>query len=261
MNSSTLFSVEGKTALVTGGTRGIGLMVAEGLVAAGVTTYVTGRDGELCNETADRLSNTGSARCIGFSADLGTEGGVMALAEAIASRERQLDILVNNAGVHRLTSLGEARFEDFAAVMNPNVAGLFVLTQELLPLLRASATKEDPARIVMMGSSIVVDVPAWDSYAYGASKAAVHYLSRKLAAELASEFITVNCVAPGGFPSRMMDPYVTETSTLEDFAAQQPLGRLGVPADVVGVVLMLCSAAGAYLTGNVISNDGGTTVR
>ena len=247
-----LFSIAGKTTLVTGGSRGIGRMIATGYVEAGARVYVSSRKAEACDQLAAELSEAGE--CIALPADLSTELGCRTLAAALAEREPRLDVLVNNAG-----NTWGAPFEEFddAAwdrVLSLNVKGVFHTTKFLTPLLRAAATTDDPARVINIGSIDGIHVPVLETYSYSASKAAVHQLTRHLAKRLAPS-ITVNAIAPGPFESKMM------AATLEAFgeqiAANAPLKRIGRPDDVAGAAIFLASRAGAYLTGAVIPVDGG----
>ena len=252
MTASSLFDVAGKTALVTGGSRGIGLMIAEGFVDAGVKVYISARKADVVADVAAQLSKKGT--CIGIPADLSTEAECRRLAEAIASREASLDILVNNAGATwgaPLEDFDEAAFERVLAL---NVKGVFHLTKFLVQLLQKAGTVEEPARVINIGSVDGIHVPQLETYAYSASKAAVHQLTRHLAKRLAPT-ITVNAIAPGRFESKMM------AATLEAFgeqiAANAPLRRIGRPDDMAGTAIYLSSRAGAYLTGAVIPVDGG----
>ena len=247
-----LFSIAGKTALVTGGSRGIGKMIATGYVEAGAKVYVSSRKAEACEELAAELSDVGE--CVALPADLSTEPGCRALAAAVAERESRLDILVNNAG-----NTWGAPFEEFEdaawdRVLSLNVKGVFHTTKFLTPLLRAASSPDDPARVINIGSIDGILVSVLESYSYGASKAAVHQLTRHLAKRLAPS-ITVNAIAPGPFESKMM------AATLEAFgeqiAAGAPLKRIGRPDDMAGAAIYLASRAGAYLTGAVIPVDGG----
>ncbi len=247
-----LFSIAGKTALVTGGSRGIGRMIATGYVEAGAKVYLSSRKAETCNELAAELSKSGE--CIALPADLSTEPGCRALATALKEHETCLDILVNNAG-----NTWGAPFEEFddAAwdrVLALNVKGVFHCTKFLTPLLRAASSPEDPARVINIGSIDGIHVPVLETYSYSSSKAAVHQLTRHLAKRLAPS-ITVNAIAPGPFESKMM------AATLEAFgeqiAAGAPLRRIGRPDDMAGTAIFLASRAGAYLTGAVIPVDGG----
>jgi NAD(P)-dependent dehydrogenase (short-subunit alcohol dehydrogenase family) len=247
-----LFSVAGKTALVTGGSRGIGLMIARGYVEAGARVYISSRKADVLDEVAAELSKAGE--CHAIAVDLSSEAECRRLAEAIAARESTLDILVNNAGATwgaPLEQFDEAAWERALAL---NVKGVFHLTKFLLPLLEEAGTADDPARVINIGSIDGIRVPLMENYSYSASKAAVHMLTRHLAKRLAPE-ITVNAIAPGPFESKMM------AATLEAFgeqiAAGTPLKRIGRPDDMAGAAIYLASRAGAYLTGAVIPVDGG----
>jgi NAD(P)-dependent dehydrogenase (short-subunit alcohol dehydrogenase family) len=248
-----LFSIEGKTALVTGGSRGIGLMIARGYVENGARVYVASRKKEACDETAAELGKVGT--CFSLPGDIGTETGVRKLAAELAARESKLDILVNNAGTNWGAPIAEYGDDAFQKVLATNVKSVFNLTRELLPLLRKAATRADPARVINIGSIDGLHVPSLETYAYSTSKAAVHHLTRVLAKQLASDNITVNAVAPGPFQSKMMK------ETLERFGdmivAQVPRGRIGEPEDMAGIAIFLAARAGAYLTGTVIPVDGG----
>ena len=248
-----LFDVSGKVALVTGGSRGIGEMIAEGYVANGVKTYISARKVEACDATAARLSEQGE--CISIPADLSTMAGIQALSDEIKSREGQLDILVNNAGATWGAPIEEFPEAGWDKVMDINVKGPFFLTQALLPLLEAAASDGDPARIINVGSVDGLNVNRMPTFSYGPSKAAVHHLTRALASHLASRNITANAIAPGPFPSKMMEHTL---KTMGDQIRQGvPLGRVGEPADMAGAAIYLASKAGAYVDGVVIPVDGG----
>lgn len=250
-----LFDVSGKVALVTGGSRGIGEMIAEGFVANGVRTYISARKAEACDATAARLSEIGD--CISIPTDLSTKAGIDALADEIKSREKTLDILVNNAGATWGASIDEFPESAWDKVMDINVKSPFFLTQSLLPLLEKSASPEDPARVIMIGSIDGLNVNSMPTFSYGPSKAAVHHLARTFAAHLAPKHITVNAIAPGPFPSKMME------HTLENYGEQirgsVPLRRIGNAEDMAGVAIYLASRASSYVTGVVIPVDGGLT--
>ena len=253
-----LFSIEGKIALVTGGTRGIGLMIARGYVEAGARVYVSSRKASACEEVAAELSKEGT--CIAAPADLSSEAEAVRLAGEIADREPALHILVNNAGANWGAPLSEYPDAAWDKLLALNVKAVFHLTRALLPQLEAAARPGDPARVVNIGSIDGLHVPALETYAYSTSKAAVHHLTRVLARQLAPRRITVNAVAPGPFESKMM------AETLERFRdaiiGSCPMGRIGEPEDMAGVAIYLASRAGAYVTGAVIPVDGGiaTTV-
>jgi NAD(P)-dependent dehydrogenase (short-subunit alcohol dehydrogenase family) len=248
-----LFSVEGKTALVTGGSRGIGLMIARGYVENGAKVYIASRKKSVCDEVAAELGKVGT--CLSLPGDIGTEEGVKALAAELKAREEKLDILVNNAGTNWGMPLADTTDDAFQKVLATNVKAVFNLTRELLPLLKKAGTKDDPARVINIGSIDGLHVPALETYAYSTSKAAVHHLTRSLAKHLASDHITVNAVAPGPFESKMM------AETLANFGdmivASVPRGRIGTPEDMAGIAIYLASRAGAYVTGAVIPVDGG----
>ncbi len=248
-----LFDVSGKVALVTGGSRGIGEMIAEGFVANGVKTYISARKAEACDATAARLASLGS--CISLPADLSTRAGIEQLANAIAEREPKLDILVNNAGATWGAPIEEFPESGWDKVMDINVKGPFFLTQALLPLLEAAASERDPARIINVGSIDGLNVNRMPTYSYGASKAAVHHLTRTLSAHLAARHITANAIAPGPFPSKMMAH--TLNTRGDEIRAGVPLGRIGEPSDMAGTAIFLASRAGAYVSGAVIPVDGG----
>jgi NAD(P)-dependent dehydrogenase (short-subunit alcohol dehydrogenase family) len=252
MSAQDLFSISGKTALVTGGSRGIGKMIAEGFVEAGAKVYIASRKAEVVAEVAEELSAKGT--CIGIPADLSTEAECRRLADEIASREDHLDILVNNAGATWGTPLADFDEAAFERVLALNVKGVFHLTRFLVPLLEAAGTQEEPARVINIGSIDGIGVPIMETYSYSASKAAVHQLTRHLAKRLAPR-ITVNAIAPGPFESKMMA--ATLAAFEEQIVAGAPLKRIGRPDDMAGTAIFLSSRAGAYLTGTIIPVDGG----
>lgn len=247
-----LFDVKGKIAVVTGGSRGIGAMIARGFVENGVRTYITARKQEELAATAAELSSLGE--CIAIPSDLGTLEGVAAFAAAIREREEQLHILVNNAGATWGAGLDEFPEGGWDKVMDLNVKSIFFLTQQLLPQLRAAGSAEDPARVINIGSinGITTPGPAMRNYSYSASKAAVHHLTRHLGAELAREQVNVNAIAPGFFPSKM-----TAHFTEEGEVGGIPRGRMGSPEDAAGTAIYLSSRASAYVTGHTLVLDGG----
>jgi NAD(P)-dependent dehydrogenase (short-subunit alcohol dehydrogenase family) len=247
-----LFNIAGKVALVTGGSRGIGLMIATGYVDAGAKVYISSRKADVCDAVAAELSAGGE--CISLPADLSTEEGCRGLAERLAEREERLDILVNNAGATWGAPI--ETFDDAAwdRVLALNVKGVFHTTKYLLPLLQAAGTAEAPSRVINIGSIDGIHVPVLETYSYSASKAAVHQLTRHLAKRLAPA-ITVNAIAPGPFESKMM--HATLEAFGEQIAASAPLRRIGRPDDMAGTAIFLASRAGSYLTGAVIPVDGG----
>jgi NAD(P)-dependent dehydrogenase (short-subunit alcohol dehydrogenase family) len=247
-----LFSVSGKVALVTGGSRGIGFMMARGLVEAGARVYVVSRKAEDVQAAVAELSKLGTA--IALPGDLSKQAGTRALADAFAAREPKLHVLVNNAGANWGAPLAEYPEAGWDKVMALNVKAVFDLTRFLLPQLEAASTAGDPARVINVGSIDGIQVPLLETYAYSSSKAAVHHLTRVLARKLAPK-VTVNAVAPGPFESKMMAE--TLKSFGEGIKASCPLKRIGEPDDMAGVAVYLASKAGAYVTGAVIPVDGG----
>ncbi len=252
-----LFSIAGKVALVTGGSRGIGLMIARGFVEAGAKVYISSRKQSVCDQVAGELSKHGT--CVSLPADVSSEAECNRLAAEIAKREPKLHILVNNAGANWGAPLTEYPDDAWDKVLALNVKSIFHLTRACLPQLEAAGGAADPARVINIGSIDGLRVPMLHTYAYSSSKAAVHHLTRVLAVELAAKHITVNAVAPVPFESKMM------AETLRSFGdairASVPLGRIGEPEDMAGTAIFLASKAGAYLTGTVIPVDGGITVR
>jgi NAD(P)-dependent dehydrogenase (short-subunit alcohol dehydrogenase family) len=252
-----LFSLKDRVALVTGGSRGIGLMIARGFVTAGAKVYISARKADACDAAAAELSKIGA--CVSIPADVGSEAGCRSLADDLGRREERLHILVNNAGANWGAPLAEYPDAAFDKVLATNVKGVFHLTRFLVPLLEKAASDDDPARVINIGSIDGLQAPALETYAYSASKAAVHHLTRTLAHRLAAQRITVNAIAPGPFESKMM------AETLQRFGdqirASCPLGRIGRPDDMAGTAIFLASRAGSYLTGTVIPVDGGISTR
>lgn len=247
-----LFSVAGKTVLVTGGTRGIGRMIAGGFARNGATVIVTSRKADAVAETVRDLSPHGDVT--GVASDLSTEDGARALHEAVAADHGHLDVLVNNAGATWGAPLAEHDSASWRRVLDLNVEGVFHTTKFFLPLLQQRATEDDPARIINIGSIDGMRTPEMETFSYSSSKAAVHELTRHLARHLAPR-VTVNAVAPGPFESKMM------AATLDAFgdaiAESTPLKRIGRPDDMAGIAIFLASRAGSYLTGSVIPVSGG----
>jgi NAD(P)-dependent dehydrogenase (short-subunit alcohol dehydrogenase family) len=254
---SDLFDVSGKTALVTGGSRGIGMMIARGLVQAGARVIVSSRKSADVEAAAQELSASGD--CHAIAADISTKEGAQELADATRERFPSLDILVNNAGAVWGAPLEEFPAVGWQKILATNVEGVFHLTIALLGELRASAKAEDPARVINIGSIDGLRTPSVENYSYSASKAAVHMLTRHLAKRLAAEHITVNAIAPGPFESKMMAWALEDPELRSGIESEVPLGRIGRPDDVAGLTLFLASRAGAYMTGTVIPLDGGIT--
>jgi NAD(P)-dependent dehydrogenase (short-subunit alcohol dehydrogenase family) len=254
-----LFSIQGKTALVTGGSRGIGFMIAGQFLAAGAArVYICARRAEACRAAAAQLSEAGGD-CVAVPCDVGTAEGVETLAQAIEAREDRLHILVNNAGIAWGEPFDTHPIEQVDRVLQVNVRALFHCTQRLLPLLRAAATAEDPARVINIGSVDGLVIPFWPNYGYSASKAAVHMLTRHLAHALVADHVTVNAIAPGLFPSRLTRLVFDSPEVEEQTLAAIPMKRAGTAEDVGGAAIYLSSRAGAYLTGVVLPVAGGVS--
>jgi NAD(P)-dependent dehydrogenase (short-subunit alcohol dehydrogenase family) len=245
-----LFDVSSKTVLVTGGSRGIGRMIATGFVENGAKVYVSSRKESELQATADEIG------AIALPADLSSEAGANALAAQIAEREPALHVLVNNAGATWGAPLAEYPDAAFDKVFSTNIKAPFHLTRALLPQLEKAVAPGDPARVIMVGSIEGIMVPEWENYAYPASKAAIHMLTRQLASNLRPH-ITVNAIAPGLFASRMTAFVFDDEPVADAIAERIPLGRAGEPEDMAGIAIFLASRAGAYLTGAVIPVDGG----
>jgi NAD(P)-dependent dehydrogenase (short-subunit alcohol dehydrogenase family) len=244
-----LFDLTGKKALVTGGTRGIGLMIARGLLDAGASVIISSRGEEACAKAVAELSQHGQVSAV--PADLQTEEECVRLADAVD----ELDILVNNAGATWGAPIEEFPASAWDKVLNLNLKSPFFLTRALLPKLEARGTHDDPSRVINIGSIDGLHVSSLPTYSYAASKAGIHHLTRMLARDLGPRHITVNAVAPGPFESKMM------AATLDAFgdaiASGAPLRRIGRPDDMAGVAVFLASRAGSYVTGAVIPVDGG----
>jgi NAD(P)-dependent dehydrogenase (short-subunit alcohol dehydrogenase family) len=255
MAIADLFSLQGKTALVTGGSRGIGLMIARGFVEAGVKTYISSRKTEACEAAAAALSKIGT--CIPVAHDLGETAEVKALAADIGQREKKLDILVNNAGAAWAEPIDQYSEAGWDKVMAVNLKAIFLLTKALLPLLRVAATPADPARVINIGSIDGILQPSLESYAYSASKAAVHHLTHNLAKHLAKDNINVNAIAPGPFDTKMLAPVLAVAR--KQMEASVPRKRIGCDDDMIGAAIFYSSRASSYVTGTVLPVDGGIT--
>ena len=265
MKVSNLFSVEGKIALVTGGSRGIGEMIAAGYLANGAKVYISSRKADVCDATAARLSEEFGGECVSIPANLSQLDGIEAAVAEISSKEERLDILVNNAGVSWGAPLDEFPEMGWDKVMDTNVKGVFFLTQKLLPLLEKAATADDPARVINVGSIDGIKTPIFDTFSYGPSKAAVHYLTRVLAAHLVKRNILVNAIAPGPFPTWMLSTGVggggdVEATDWDAVGRSNPRGRVGTPEDIAGIAIFLASRASGFTVGEVITCDGGAVV-
>ena len=248
-----LFDLTGKKALVTGGSRGIGMMIARGLLDAGASVYLSSRKADACEVAVRELSPYGEVHAI--PADLSTRDECERLISSLPWD--CLDILVNNAGATWGAPMEEFPDHAWDKVLDINLKGPFYLTRAALPLLRVNATQDDPSRVINIGSIDGIGVPT-NRYSYAASKAAIHQLTRVLARELGPSYITVNAVAPGPFESKMMA--ATLAAAGDEIAALSPLGRIGRPDDMAGIAVFLSSRGGSYVNGAIIPVDGGITV-
>jgi NAD(P)-dependent dehydrogenase (short-subunit alcohol dehydrogenase family) len=252
---SDLFSLSGKKALVTGGAQGLGRMIAEGLLRAGATVAITSRKADICEAAADEMSPLGT--CVPLPADLSTPEAAVDLVARYRAALGECHILVNNAGKTWGGSVDTFPDKAWPGVMAVNVQTPFTMIRELLPELSAAGASLDPARIINIGSVAGMKTEKLQAYSYAASKAAVHMLSRDLAGDLAERNITVNAVIPGFFPTKMTAHMRDEDEVDPKLLAHIPMKRLGTPEDIAGIVVFLCSRAGAYVTGAQIPVDGG----
>jgi len=252
---SYLFSLAGKKAIVTGGAQGLGRMIAEGLLRAGATVAITSRKADICEAAASEMGALGT--CIPLPADLSTPEAAVDLVARYRDAVGACHILVNNAGKTWGGEIDSFPDKAWPGVMAVNVQTPFTMVRELLPELGAAGTDDNPARIINIGSVAGMKTERLSAYSYAASKAAVHMMTRDLAGDLAARNITVNAVIPGFFPTKMTAHMRDEDSVDAGLLAHIPLGRLGKPDDIAGIVVFLCSRAGAYVTGAQIPVDGG----
>lgn len=253
-----LFGLQGRTALVTGGSSGIGFMMAQALVLAGADVVIASRKQAECEAAVERLNAMGGAgRADAIMADLSKEEGIALLVEGIAQRWDALSILINNSGRNWGARMGEVPYKSWDNVFSLNVTAPFELCQRLLPLLSRAGKPSDPARVINTGSSAGIQPIGNNAFSYAASKAAIHHLTRVLARELAERHIAVNSIAPGPFESRMMMLATPDEVTHQAVTEMVPLKRWGAASDVAGAILFLCGRGGAYVTGTVIPVDGG----
>lgn len=253
---SGLFALDGRIAVVTGGSRGIGLMATRGLLEAGARVYIASRDLSACEDAAGSLVHLGEVVALGH--DLSSVEGCRDLAADVAAREGALHVLVNNSG-----AAWGAPFEDYPEggwdkVMDLNLKGAFFLTQAMLPMLTAEASQTAPSRVINVGSVDGLRVPRSSNFAYAASKAALHHLTQAMAVELGPRGVTVNALAPGPFRSKMMA--ATLDAHHDELVASSPLGRIGEDDDIAGAVVYLASRAGRFVNGAVIPVDGGISL-
>ncbi len=257
-----LFDLTGKTALVTGGSRGLGLQLAHALGEAGARIMLSSRKAEDLEQAAAELQAAGiDARWI--AADCAKESEIVRLADETLQRMGDVDILVNNAGASWGAPLDEFPESGWDKVMDTNVKGVFFLTQKLLPPLRKAAAGDSPARVINIGSIDGLKSAIFDTFSYGASKAAVHHLTRFMAAHLTKERILFNAIAPGPFPTWMLSTGVgfggaTENVDWDRVGQRNPSGRVGTPQDIAGLAIFLCSRAGEFVVGQTIACDGGS---
>jgi 2-deoxy-D-gluconate 3-dehydrogenase len=262
---AALFGVRDKVVVVTGGSRGIGEMIAAGFLANGARVYISSRKADICDATAARLAAEHDATCVSLPANLAEIDGIDAFVGALREHEDHVDVLVNNAGVSWGASIEEFPEIGWDKVMDTNVKGVFFLVQRLLPMLEAAATAEDPSAVINIGSIDGIKTSAFQNYSYGPSKAAVHALTRQLAAALVRRNILVNAIAPGPFPTWMLSTGVgtggdVEGTDWEALGRTVPRGRVGTPEDIAGLAIFLASRAGSFTIGEVISCDGGIVV-
>ena len=255
MKIQELFDVSGKVAIVTGGSRGIGEMIASGFLANGVKVYITARKEAALIEKAKELSELHSSDCIPVPCDLSTMDGIDEFVNYIKSKEDHIDFLINNAGASWGEPYAEYAEKGWDKVMDLNVKTIFYLTQKLTPILTVNSTIDDPSRVINIGSIDGLNVPALESYAYGTSKAAVHHLTRVQAKKLVGENILVNAIAPGPYPSNMLGAAVNHDYS--EIEKRNPRKRVGTPEDIAGLAIFLCSRAGSYTVGETITSDGG----
>jgi len=255
MKIENLFSIKGKVAVVTGGSRGIGEMITAGYLANGVKVYISARKAPALIDKANELSDKYQTECIPVPCDLSSVEGINEFFEAIDNKEDAIDFLVNNAGAAWGEPLESFSEKGWDKVMDLNVKSIFFLTQKFKNLLSVNASNEDPSRVINIGSIDGLNVPSMETYPYGASKAAVHHLTRVLASKLVKENILVNAIAPGPYPSNMLGAAVNHDYS--EIAKRNPRNRVGTPEDIAGLAIFLSSRAGAYTVGETITSDGG----
>lgn len=248
-----LFSVKGKTVLITGGSRGIGLMIASTFVKNGAKVFISSRNAAVCSAVEAELSKMGD--CTAIPADLSTGEGRAKLVETLKGKLEKLDVLINNAGANWSAPFKEYPEHGYDKVMGINVKPVFYLTQDLLPLLEKAASLENPARIINIGSIDGIRVSTIPNSAYGMSKAAVHHLTKIISVKMAGKGITVNAIAPGPFPSKMTKSMLDSAQAMVEKA--NPMRRIGRAGDMGGIAVFLASDAGSFLNGTVIPVDGG----
>ena len=255
MSMTSLFDVSGKVAVVTGGSSGIGSMMARGLLENGAKVYITARKAERLEAMQQELSQFGE--CIAIQGDMSRVEGIEALVAAIGEHEESIDILINNAGANWAAPLDAFPEKGWDKVMDINIKSIFFATQKFIPLLTAAGSKDDPSRVINIASINGIRNSGMPTYAYSASKSGVIHLTEHLATDLASENINVNAIAPGLFPSNMTKQIVENDGMTTAAIARIPRGRMGKPEDIAGTAIFLSSTASAWLTGQTIVLDGG----
>jgi NAD(P)-dependent dehydrogenase (short-subunit alcohol dehydrogenase family) len=255
----SLFSMQDKICVVTGGSRGLGAFMAQGFLEAGAKrVYITARKAEACISAAEELSKYGE--CIAIPGDVATTEGLQNLATELMSREEHIDVLVNNAGTGWGAPFGQFPEKGWDKVMDINVKSPFFLTQALAPLLKKNATAENTSSVINIGSIAGICGDALENFSYATSKTAIHQLTRVLSTELAKDHVRVNAIAPGRFYSKLTEFLSNDKEAFEEELQSIPMRRWGEATDIAGVAIMLASKAGAFITGQIIPVDGGTSV-
>jgi NAD(P)-dependent dehydrogenase (short-subunit alcohol dehydrogenase family) len=255
----SLFSMQDKICVVTGGSRGLGAFMAQGFLEAGAKrVYITARKAEACITAAKELSQYGE--CIAIPSDIATSAGLQTLVTELMSREQHIDVLVNNAGTGWGAPFGQFPEKGWDKTMDINAKSPFFLTQALAPLLKKNATADNTSSIINIGSIAGIVGNALDNFSYAISKTAIHQLTRVLSTELASDHIRVNAIAPGRFYSKMTEFLSNDQAAFDAELQSIPMRRWGEASDIAGVAIMLSSKAGAFITGQIIPVDGGTSV-
>ena len=259
MKITELFNVSGKIAIVTGGSRGIGEMIAAGFLANGVKVYITARKEAALIEKAKELSDLYGADCIPVPCDLSTMHGMEEFVTFMESKEEHIDFLINNAGASWGEPYAEYSEKGWDKVMDLNVKSIFYLTQKLTPMLSLKASAEDPSRVINIGSVDGLNVPVIEAYAYGTSKAAVHHLTRIMAKRLVGENILVNAIAPGPVDTDMLD-INNMTPEWREKEEQIPMERIGKPEEISGMAVYLASEYSSFVTGQIFGVNGGSVM-
>ncbi|HEY9034239.1 MAG TPA: SDR family oxidoreductase [Pseudomonadales bacterium] len=254
-----LFRLDGKKALITGGCRGIGRMMAEGLLQAGAEVWVTGRDAGFVHQAVADMCRLGP--CHGIVAELDNQAGIQALADTVLAAAPDLHILINNAAQYQVAPLLDTDYDSFNHMLQVNLTAAFELSRLLLPALQQTSQPLDPARIIHIGSNVALSHSAWHSWAYSSAKHALHHLAVMMASDLTSQGVNVNAIAPGTFDTRMIDGWRADDGSFDAEAAGMPMKRLGQADDIQGVITLLCSRAGAFIAGAVIPVEGASMLR